>query len=121
MKLGISILFVKDIQKSKTFYIETLGIDYMPEFSDEKFVMLKPSNDVFVGLQDLTTAEINPNEFKAGASELGFEVDAVDELWQNLISKGLTLKEPENKPFGRVFYTEDPDGHKLSFYKHAPM
>lgn len=40
---------------------------------------------------------------------------------QNLIDKVLTLNEPENKPFGRVFYTQEPDGHKLSFYKHVCM
>ena len=49
---------------------------------------------------------------------LYFEVDDVDEYYEDLLSKGLKpSSEPRDWPWGnREFVIRDPDGYKLVFF-----
>lgn len=118
MKLGISILFVKDVAKAKAFYVNKLGIDFIPPMSNDTFLTLKLEDDMLIGIQDIkTNLSINTETFKTGSNELGFEVKNIDEVWTKFKNMDLVITEIEEKPFGKVFYTKDPEGHYLSFYK----
>lgn len=117
MKLGISILFVENVSLSKSFFVDKLGFSLIPHFSSDTFLALKVEN-CLIGIQDIkTTNLVEIKNFKAGSSELGFEVTEVEKLWHEFKEKGLELSELENKPFGRVFYMLAPEGHNLSFYQ----
>lgn len=120
MKLGIAILYVKNVKESKDFYVNKLGFHLLDFLSSESFVTLvSDPNDQrpLIALQDIKTTNIVDKEnFKAESSELGFIVDDVDSTWEQYKSNGVECKEITNESFGRVFYINDPEGHIVSFY-----
>lgn len=137
MKLNHITLVVKDIERSKQFYKQTLGFEtgFGKEISGEqyskvtgysglklRFVVLKiPGSDVIIELAQFInpSLEIN-NDFR----HIAFEVDNVDEVYSRL--KGLdveTVSEPviisgqgkglDGKEF---FYFKDLDGNLIEIF-----
>ena len=121
MNLGFVILYVRDLNKAKAFYTETLGLTVVEEVSGPTFVTLRPANGSLLGLQDKSAARFPPKDEKnAGSMELSFEVDDVDGTWKRWKEKGVEIvAEPVDLPFGRYFLAKDPDGHYLSVYRFA--
>ncbi|MBZ0283191.1 MAG: VOC family protein [Anaerolineae bacterium] len=121
MNLNYIILYVRDMDKSKTFYTESLGMTVLESLSSPTFTTLRPANGALIGLQDKAASQLPPrNEEHAGTVELSFEIEDIDELWQQWKEKGVELvTEPIDLPFGRYFMAKDPDGHYLSAYRFA--
>ena len=116
-KLGIVILHVRDFDKARAFYVDTLGLPVVPHLSDDHFVTVQPQNSTQIGI----TAE--PGIVNGQSStEIGFEVDDVDALYREFQSQNIPLlSAPQDFPFGRAFDVQDPDGNKLSLYKLRSM
>ena len=137
MKLNHITLVVKDIEKSKQFYKETLGFEegFGKEISGEqyskvtgypglrlRFLVLKiPDSDVIIELAQF----INPpqeiiNDFR----HIAFEVSDVDEMYMKL--KGLSVElvsspvEISGQGKGldgkRFFYFKDLDGNLIEIF-----
>ena len=54
-RLGLLMLLVRDVPRSKAFYTEYLGLEAVPEFSSDEFVMLRSRNGgTLIALQDAT-------------------------------------------------------------------
>ena len=51
---GMLSLYVQDIEKSKAFYTEFLGMKLIPELSSPTFVFLQPTEGTAIALQDLS-------------------------------------------------------------------
>ncbi len=121
MNLNYIILYVRDMDKSKTFYTESLGMTVLESLSSPTFTTLRPANGALIGLQDKSASQLPPrHEQHAGTVELSFEIEDIDELWQQWKAKGVELvTEPIDLPFGRYFMAKDPDGHYLSAYRIA--
>src|SRR5512147_462906 len=102
MNMGFVILYVQDMEKSKTFYTEVLGMPVVEAISGPNFVALKPSGGSLVALQNRATAPIQPKEGTTpGAFELSFEAEDVDSVWKDWQSKGVEMvSQPEDMPFG---------------------
>src|SRR5439155_13475316 len=49
---GMLSLYVQDIEKSKAFYTEFLGLKLLPAFSGPGFVFLQPTEGTPIALQD---------------------------------------------------------------------
>ena len=110
-------LYVQDIPTSKQFYREKLGIPVDEEQSNDYFVMLRMNGDSLLMLQ---SAGMAPEGFstRPGGAEIGFEMDDVDQTYQEWKSRGVQmLNEPHDQPFGRTFNATDPDGHLLNVYR----
>lgn len=121
MNLGFVILYIRDMDKAKAFYTETLGLPVVEELSGPAFVALRPSGGSLLALQDATAARLPPkNETQPGSVELSFAVDDVDATWQHWKEKGVEIvTDPTDMPFGRYFMARDPEGHYLSAYRFA--
>lgn len=121
MNLGFVILYVRDMEKSKAFYTDLLGMTVVDEVSGPNFVALRPSGGSLLALQNKATAVFAPkDEEQSGSVELSFEVDDVDGTWQRWKEHGVELlSEPTELPFGRYFIAKDPEGHYLSVYRFA--
>lgn len=121
MNLGYVILYVRDMDKTKAFYTEVLGLTVMEAASGPNFVTLRPAGGALLGLQDKTASRLPPGrEEQPGSVELSFEVDDVDGTWQRWKEKGVELvTDPMDLPFGRYFLAKDPEGHYLSAYRFA--
>lgn len=119
MKLGIIILYVRDMAKAKKFYTETVGLTIDPEQSGPVFTALRFDNGFMLALEDVSI--LPPGQAKeAGSVEIGIEVDNVDSLWTQWKAKGVEMvTDPADAPFGRNFLAKDPDGHYLTVYRLA--
>ncbi|MCC7572605.1 MAG: VOC family protein [Candidatus Methanofastidiosum sp.] len=130
-------LLVSNLEASKRFYKETLGLEPIFEhpISGEQFEKVTGLNDfdvVFAVLSDnKSKVNIELVEFKNGLMEspsifnhIAFEVDDVDELHQKFVnncietvSEPVTLTHPHPKINGkRFFYFYDPDGNIIEVY-----
>ena len=119
MNLNYMILYVGDVQKSKAFYTEILGMEVMEALSSPTFVTLRPAGGAMIGLQDKTASRLPPGkETQSGSIELSFEVDDVDATWKHWQANNVEIvSEPLDLPFGRYFLAKDPEGHYLSAYR----
>ncbi len=115
--LGITIIYVRDIQKVTQFYTEIMGLPVVKEQSSDTFVALATAGGALVALQDASRNK-SYEKVNAGGIELGFEVEDVDATWRDWQAKGAqTLTSPADFPFGRAFDAQDPEGHLISIYK----
>ena len=81
MNLNFMILYVRDMDKSRAFYTEILGMEVVEALSSPTFVTLRPAGGAMIGLQDKTAAKFPPaKETQSGSVELSFEVDDVDAI-----------------------------------------
>ena len=114
--VGAIVLFVADLQRSKAFYHEVLGLDV--EFEDGNAVGFKIEGLVFHVLQvDRARVQLQGEPTAtpgAGATAFltHFTYD-VDALHANLVERGVSFfQAPADQPWGmRTAYFKDPDGH----------
>ena len=119
MNLNYVILYVRDMDKSKTFYTEVLGLTVLDKLSSPTFITLQTIGGAMLALQDRNTSRLPPRlEDQAGSVELSFEVEDVDATWQLWKDQAVEMiTEPMDLPFGRYFMAKDPEGHYLSAYR----
>jgi len=113
---GAIILFVEDLQKSKVFYHEVLGLDV--EFEDDQSVGFKIEGLAFIVLQvDRARVQLQGEPTatpRAGsAAFLTSFTEDVDALHANLVERSIHFfQRPTDQPWGmRTAYFKDPDGH----------
>jgi predicted enzyme related to lactoylglutathione lyase len=121
MNLGFVVLYVRDMDKVRTFYTEVLGLTVVEAVSSPTFVTLRSDGGSLLALQDKTAALMPPAcEDQPGSVELSFEVDDVDATWKRWKEQGVNVvADPVELPFGRYFLAQDPEGHWLSAYRFA--
>lgn len=114
--VGAIILFVEDLQRSKAFYHEVLGLDV--EFEDEESVGFKLEGLAFIVLQVVAARRQLQGEPTAtpGAGATAFLTtftDDVDALHSQLVERSVSFfQAPTDQPWGmRTAYFKDPDGH----------
>lgn len=119
MNLNYAIVYVRDLDKAKAFYTETLGLTVVEALSGPTFVTLRPADGAMIGLQDSAASRLPPGrEDRPGSVELSFAVDDVDGTWKRWKEKGVEFViDPSDLPFGRYFLAKDPEGHYLSVYR----
>ncbi len=118
---GMLSLYVQDVEKSKAFYTEFLGMKLQPEFSSPTFVFLQPTEGTPIALQDL--ASLPPGvPAQPGGFELNFEVEDLDAAYQQWKAKGMeVLTEMMDMGAGRFFRAKDPEGHVLGVFQLYPQ
>ncbi len=113
-KLGIVTLFVHDMKKAKDFYISLLGLEEVPEFSNDTFAFLRLAAGTPIVLWDVATLPPGITGSPGGVA-LGLEVEDVDAVWNEWKAKGVeVVSEVEDMGAGRSFRAKDPEGHRLS-------
>jgi len=114
--VGAVILFVEDLQRSRAFYHDVLGLDV--QFEDAESVGFKIEKMAFIVLQvDRARVQLQGEPTatpSAGATAfLTTFTDDVDALHADLAGRGIGFfQEPTDQPWGmRTAYFKDPDGH----------
>ncbi len=116
MNLGITVLYVRDVEKAKAFYTDVVGLPVDVEQSGPQFVMFRTDNGSLLALEDIAISEADKSS-KAGSAEIGFQMGGVDDIWKRWKAKGVQMvTEPATKPFGRTFTAKDPEGHFVTIY-----
>jgi catechol 2,3-dioxygenase-like lactoylglutathione lyase family enzyme len=114
--VGAIILFVEDLQRSKAFYHDVLGLEV--EFEDDESVGFKIKGQAFIVLQvDRARVQLQGEPTatpSTGATAfLTTFTDDVDALHADLAERGIHFfQTPTDQPWGvRTAYFKDPDGH----------
>lgn len=114
--LGAVVLFVEDVQRSKAFYHEVLGLEM--QFEDDDSAGFELRGVTFIVLQvDRAGVQLQGEPTAtAGAAATAFLAtftDDVDALHADLVGRGVGFfQEPTDQPWGmRTAYLKDPDGH----------
>ncbi|MBT2689184.1 VOC family protein [Bacillus sp. ISL-47] len=118
LKMGYVILYTENLDKTKHFYGELLGLELRNEFGtyieyDTGSTVL--SFNTREGGREVTGLPIPDGVRKEQTFELGFVTEEVEAVVEKLKGAGVTvLLEPIEKPWGqKVAYVEDPDGHYI--------
>ena len=114
--VGAIILFVEDLQRSKVFYHEILGLDV--EFEDDESVGFKVQGLAFIVLQvDRARVQLlgepTATPGRGATAFLTTFTEDVDALHANLVERHIQFfQRPTDQPWGvRTAYFKDPDGH----------
>ncbi len=114
-KLGFVLLFVENPHKSVQFYSSLFNLK--PIEQSPTFAMFALPDGVMLGLWSAYTAEPRV-ESSAGASEICFGTEKVNDLYEAWGKHGVTMiQKPTEMDFGRTFVAIDPDGHRIRVYK----
>ncbi|MEH7389556.1 VOC family protein [Bacillus sp. JJ1503] len=118
LKLGYVILYVENLDKTKHFYENLLGLELMNEFGT--YIEFNTGSTVLSfntreGGREVTSLPIPNGIRKEQTFELGFVTEDVEGVVEGLREEGVSiLMEPVEKPWGqKVAYVEDPDGHYI--------
>jgi uncharacterized glyoxalase superfamily protein PhnB len=126
-------LMVEDVNKAINFYKETLGFEFVmgvPKDSKEVLMEMPEGRELIYSLMKLGNIEVMFQakeslsedipvfkDVKIGSSStLYFEVDNVEELYNQLKDKVIVVKELSTTWYGmQEFYIQDVDGYILGF------
>lgn len=118
LKLGYVILYVSDLEKTKHFYGELLGLRQRNEFGT--YIEYETGNTILSmntreSGREITKLPIPDDLSNQQTFELGFVTEDVTGTVEKLRQAGVPiLLEPTEKPWGQVVaYAADPDGHYI--------
>lgn len=118
MKLGYTLIYVDDVEKTMAFYSEAFGLESGFLHESNEYGEMK-TGDTKLGFVHHDTAGSNGFEYeklslknKASGLEIGFIADNVEEAFARAIKAGaIATCRPTKKPWGQVVsYVRDCNG-----------
>ena len=109
------LLMVSDLERSKDFYLNTLG------FTQRKDAKPLPDGREFIAtMEGLGLTAGGPGDQKQ-MDHLAFEVRNVEALYRKLKGMGIEFTRGElgPGPYGQAIYILDPDGNELELFERA--
>ena len=108
-------LFTRDIEQTRRFYVEVIGLVEIVERSVPPTFFLLNGGSCTVTLQDIHTPGA---DFVPGTSiELGFAVDDVAAVGQQLQAWGMAVGDLQQMGWGLALESYDPDGRRLIIFR----
>lgn len=110
MNLGSIILFVKDMKSGIAFYKDVVGLipDEEQPFDENRFFRFNTGQCKLC----LHSAS-KPN---GGRQKIGFHVESVSAIHQELKAKGLRLRPLKNEDGLACFDISDPESNRIQFW-----
>ena len=111
--IGIS---VRDVTRSRDWYVNTLGLKVEFEIPEAKTVALQDESDFTIFLGEKPQEDIIPT------CVLTFQVDDVDSTYHLLADRGVNFdKEPQKLLWGYGAELRDPDGYLICLWDEKTM
>jgi lactoylglutathione lyase len=113
----MTLLFVKDIKRSRDFYASVLGLEFEHGNDNSASFILGPDALLVLdagGADDLlSAADVEHDTGRGAKSVIVTSVEDVDALYDELRAKGVEfIRAPEDRWWGkRCAHFKDPDGH----------
>jgi len=124
---GTVVLIASDLERSRHFYIDSLGMDSVG--GDEDAAVFKTESGGMLILIShrranalLGAENVSQGEFAAAGFYVVAAVESVDEACEALRSRRVQFfREPEDHPWGiRTAFFRDPDGHVWELNSDLP-
>lgn len=109
-KITMFFIFVKDVTKAKSFYVDQLGFKATKDYEQKgsRWVTLVPPG----GGTEITITN-DPEDFKPGEMKMYLTTPDVKQAYQELTAKGVKpTHEIKNELWGNWFSLDDPDGNR---------
>ncbi len=135
---------VADLDRSLAFYSDLLGFELVfrwnprdpyigklvgyPDVDLHSAILRQPNSEVFLELLEYRNVERTPVDTSSanpGTAHVAFFVDNLDELYAELVAKGVdSVSEPVTPTIGpneggRVVYMIDPDGFRVELIESS--
>jgi uncharacterized protein len=112
----MTLLFVRDIKRSRDFYENVLGLQFEHGNDDSASFILGPDALLLLnhaGADDLLSPAAVEHDTTPATAVVVTSVDDVDALYAELSAKGVEfIRPPEDRWWGkRCAHFKDPDGH----------
>ncbi|UEX90423.1 VOC family protein [Staphylococcus ratti] len=108
-------LYVDDQENAKQFWTEKLNFKVVSDdiANDMRVIILSPSEDAqtSIVLHDKAKVEAMEMGVNTGTPSLMFVTKDIDQLYEDLKSKGVTVGDKVDMPSGTVFNFSDDEGH----------
>ncbi|WP_019912200.1 VOC family protein [Paenibacillus sp. HW567] len=113
-KIGQVMLYVNNQDESRDFWIEKLGFEVISDETNGpmRFIEVAPkgaATSIVLHNKEFV-AKMNP-EMNLGTPSLMYFTEDLDQLYQDLTSKNVTVGEIVELPFGRVFNFADTENN----------
>ncbi len=121
MKLNSSVLFVKDIEASKLFYTEIIGLDILHDYGSN--IALSENIGLWsVGVDHPIMLHLEDNKY-VNRTELYFEEEQIEDCFNKLKLAGVRFfQELQEEAWGqRNFRFFDPDNHLIEVGEPVPV
>lgn len=120
-RIGHVVIKVRDLERSRKFYSEVLGLQVMKEVPEIRAVFLASNGRDH---HELALFEVGPQAETPRANEIGlmhiaFRLRTEEELraaYQDLKARGVSISFTVNHGVSKSVYFRDPDGHELEVY-----
>jgi lactoylglutathione lyase len=116
-RIGVVVLFVADLERTKAFYRDTLGLAIANEDPQSAMFELESTSLLLVSVsaaRDLLSDEAVASPHPTGASfQLVSFVEDVDAMYADLSARGVEfVREPIDREWGlRTAHFKDPEGN----------
>jgi lactoylglutathione lyase len=124
-RLGYSILFAADLERSIRFYRDVIGLPF--KFSNESYAEFATEGAKFAlfargHLSELIGREVPSDPAPWPQGEVAFFVDDPDAEHERLVEAGVeVLAPPTDRPWGeRTLHLADPDGNVVELTRARP-
>ncbi len=120
-RLGHAVIKVRDLDRSRQFYTEVLGMQIMKDVPEIRAVFLANHGRDHheLALFEIGSEAEAPNHKAVGLAHIAFRLTTQEELeaaYHELKEKGVPVHFTVNHGITKSVYFEDPDGYELEVY-----
>ena len=110
-------LQVRDLQRSRDFYTEYLGLE--PTDAGPPHAVVFATQPIAFAIRDIAPGvDLDAAVPTSGGVGLWFHADGVQAVHDRLAADGhAVIAEPFDGPFGRTFTFADPDGYLITLHE----
>ena len=125
IELGHAVLYVRNLERSRHFYGELLGLPEIgPAFPGAAAFSGGRTHHELLLIEVGPSAASPPAGRRTGLYHLGFKIGTTDdelrEAWQELEAAGVTIVGASDHTVTHSLYVLDPDGNELELYVDVP-
>jgi len=110
---------VSDLDASRKFYTETLGLTLVQDISAQGMVFLRAGHDHVILARSDAPLQRNPKDNRRAHHAFRIDAEKYEETKAFLAAKGIEIFEEEDRKkgvfVGRQLYIRDPDGTVIEF------
>lgn len=123
-QLAHVVLRVRDLERSRRWYVDVMGLKVMAEFPGRMaFLSADDSVSHELGLMQISPDAPGPDQNRVGMYHTGWQLESRDELVNlksKLEAKGVDVVGVGDHGISLGVYVKDPDGNELEFFYELP-